>query len=57
LKDNFEDANIDKSKWSLVEGGNIQKACHDLVEDSAMVMSGPGNRQLVTVDLDLQNAK
>lgn len=57
LKDNFENPNVNKSKWSLVEGGNIQKGCHDMVEDTAMVMGGPGNRQLVTVNLDLQSAK
>ncbi|KAJ8301142.1 hypothetical protein KUTeg_020129 [Tegillarca granosa] len=27
LKDTFEDPNIDKSQWSLVQGGHIHKAC------------------------------
>ncbi|KAK3103287.1 hypothetical protein FSP39_018199 [Pinctada imbricata] len=57
LKDNFEQPEIDKTKWSVVEGGGLGKSCQNLVEGSAVVMSGPVNRQLVTVDLDLRDAK
>lgn len=57
LKDNFEGLGVDKTKWSLVQGGHVGTGCHGLVEDAAMVMSGPGNRQLVTGNLDLRNAR
>lgn len=57
LKDNFERPQIDKTQWSVVEGGDLGKSCENLVEGSALVMSGPVNRQLVTVDLDLRDAK
>ncbi|XP_060065663.1 reelin-like [Ylistrum balloti] len=57
LKDNFEGSEVDKTKWSLVQGGHVGSGCHGLVENSAMVMSGPGNRQIVTGDLDLRNAR
>ncbi|XP_021361182.1 reelin-like [Mizuhopecten yessoensis] len=57
LKDNFEGLGVDMTKWSLVQGGHLGSGCHSLVENSAMVMSGPGNRQLVTGDLDLRNAR
>lgn len=57
LKDNFEKGRFDKTKWSLVEGGEIGKPCENLVEGSAAVFTGPSYRQLVTVDLDLRNTK
>ncbi|KAL5015495.1 hypothetical protein ScPMuIL_009765 [Solemya velum] len=41
----------------MVQGAAVQDACSELVEDTAMVFSGPGIRQAITNDLDLRNAK
>ncbi|KAL4226959.1 hypothetical protein ACF0H5_014936 [Mactra antiquata] len=57
LKDTFDDDEIDKSKWLLVQGGDIQEPCEPMVEATALVQSGPGLRQLVTVDMDLRDAR
>ncbi|XP_045165547.2 reelin-like [Mercenaria mercenaria] len=57
LKDTFDDEDIDKSKWSLVQGGTVQDPCTQLVEGTALVQNGPGLRQLATVDMDLRDAK
>ncbi|KAL3853203.1 hypothetical protein ACJMK2_016762, partial [Sinanodonta woodiana] len=57
LKDTFDEPGIDKSKWQLVQGGEIQAPCTPLVEGTALVMNGPGMRQIVTTDMDLRDAK
>ena len=57
LKDVFDIPAIDKSKWSLVQGGAVQDPCSTLVEETALVMNGQGMRQAVTVDMDLRDAK
>lgn len=57
LKDTFDEESIDKSKWSLVQGGTIQEPCTQLVQKTALVQNGPGLRQVVTVDMDLRDAK
>lgn len=57
LKDNFESSSFDKSKWSLVEGGELGKPCENLAEGSAAVFTGSNYRQLVTIDLDLRNTR
>ena len=57
LKDVFDTPAIDKSKWSLVQGGSVQDPCSTLVEKTALVMNGLGMRQAVTVDMDLRDAK
>ena len=58
LKDVFDSPDIDKSVWSLVQGGTIQDPCSTpLVEKTALVMNGQGLRQAVTVDMDLRDAK
>ncbi|XP_060574508.1 reelin-like isoform X2 [Ruditapes philippinarum] len=57
LKDTFDSEGIDKSKWSLIQGGTIQEPCTQLVEGTALVQNGPGLRQVVTTDMDLRDAK
>lgn len=57
LKDNFESSSFDKTKWSLVEGGELGKPCENLAEGSAAVFTGSNYRQLVTIDLDLRNTR
>lgn len=57
MKDTFEEPEVDKSKWSLVQSGSVQEPCGRLVQGTALVMDGPGLRQSVTVDMDLRDAK
>lgn len=57
MKDTFDEKVVDKSKWSLVQGGTVQEPCSKLVQGTALVMNGPGLRQAVTVDMDLRDAK
>ncbi|XP_052779173.1 reelin-like isoform X2 [Mya arenaria] len=57
LKDTFNNGEVDKSKWLLVQGGTVQDSCTPLVELTSLTMNGLGLRQIVTEDLDLRDAK
>ncbi|XP_050414411.2 reelin isoform X2 [Patella vulgata] len=57
LKDMFDEPNVNRSKWSVVQAGDIGDPCNILVQDTALVFNGPGIRQAVTVDLDLRDAR
>ncbi|XP_054717283.1 reelin-like [Uloborus diversus] len=57
LKESFDDMVLDPTYWHYVVGGKISFPCSVLVEDAAVVFSGPGPRILETVDLDLRDAK
>ncbi|KFM74530.1 Reelin, partial [Stegodyphus mimosarum] len=52
LKESFHEVNLDPTYWNYVVGGRIAYPCSVLVEDTAVVFSGPGPRILETVDLD-----
>lgn len=56
LKDTFNETEIDKNKWFLVQGATIQNACRELVDGTALVFSGSGMRLAQTIDLDLRDS-
>ena len=58
LKDTFESGSSDGGdQWSMIQGGGIGVGCRTLVEGQGLHFSGHGQRQAVTIDLDLRNAR
>ena len=57
LKDTFSEGYILEENWSLVQGGSVSPGCRMLVEGAGLHFKGKGQRQAITVDLDLRNAR
>jgi len=57
LKDTFEPGHSSTDQWSLVQGGQVGVGCRTLVKGKALHFSGHGQRQAITTDLDLRNAR
>ncbi|KAK3762808.1 hypothetical protein RRG08_040503 [Elysia crispata] len=58
-KDTFDShEDLVKSKWPWARGGQVQwPECGTLVSDRALVMNGPGAKEVTTTSLDLRNAR
>ncbi|GFR97721.1 reelin-like [Elysia marginata] len=59
VKDTFDNSeDLSESKWPWTRGGQVQfPVCGPLVSDRALVMNGPGAREVVTPHLDLRDAR
>ncbi|GAB1600886.1 reelin [Argonauta hians] len=56
LKDTFNEPNVNRSNWFLVQGASVYNSCMELVDGTALVFSGKGMRLAETWDLDLRDA-
>ena len=57
VKDTFNSIALNRSVWSLVQGGSTTEGCSQIVTGMSFFFNGPGLRQAATVDLDLRNAR
>ena len=57
LKDSFNQGEVDGERWGLIQGGEVSVGCDVLVDGSGLTFTGKGQRQAVTQDLDLRNAR
>ena len=58
LKDTFNQAGaLSREDWFHVQGGSVTDGCAFLSDGLSLTFNGIGQRQLVTVDLDLRNAR
>ena len=57
LKDTFNQGSISAVDWPLVQGGHVAVGCQLLADGPGLHFTGLGQRQAMTRDLDLRNAR
>ena len=57
LRENFEGATINSSRWSLVLGQSFGFQCGTMNGKQALYFGASGTREAVTVDLDMRHGR
>ena len=57
MKENFNNGGVFSGLWEIKEAEKVGSNCGPLSDGDSLYFDGTGPRQLVTVEMDLRNAR